>query len=140
MVAVATTPRVLLGGQVRLLQGELARLSLLWEEAWHATLSELQVTGACWSSQDCDCHAHCSLVCRRCFVLRRTCAAGCPLNTLMVSSQQDNGRRPNSHIRSQWRRRVLLLTDMAPLLRRQMCRGGWWRCRPRQPAWRSGQT
>jgi hypothetical protein len=43
-VAAAVTPCILLCGQVRLLQGDLARLSLLWEEAWHATLSELQVT------------------------------------------------------------------------------------------------
>ncbi len=43
-MAADLTPCVLLCGQVRLLQGELARLSLLWEEAWHATLSELQVT------------------------------------------------------------------------------------------------
>lgn len=29
--------------QARLLVGELRRLSLLWEEAWHTTLSDLQV-------------------------------------------------------------------------------------------------
>lgn len=32
-----------LPAQVRLLMGELGRLSMLWEEAWHTTLSELQV-------------------------------------------------------------------------------------------------
>ena len=59
--------------QVRLLMGELGRLSLLWEEAWHSTLSELQVP----SGRFVLFSVHCATSC--CVMFQRDISAPVPV-------------------------------------------------------------
>lgn len=133
-MAAAVTPCIVLCGQVRLMQGELARLSLLWEEAWHATLSELQVMVAWWISIRCR------------FVEDQSTAAffGFPCDAVPSGTvdSEKSAQQPllAHHSCAASMVQGAAIDCLALLLRRRMCRGGWWRCRRRRPAWRSAPT